>query len=159
MPVNGSKRNSHQNLFSWVLSDGPISRCPTEYYNLWISVYRFCNCRYMGVVFYVTFPNLEKSNIPDNFLNFFAPNDVLAVIARAFLLVQMIAIFPLLMYILRIQVRQKMRTKTLFAYCCHSTISTRHTQIVNRNKNRICWNLYKAKIDGVRDKSRVKCVV
>ena len=63
----------------------------------------------MGVVFYVTFPNLDKSYIPDNFLNFFAPNDVLAVIARAFLLVQMVAIFPLLMYILRIQVRQKIR--------------------------------------------------
>ena len=60
--------------------------------------------RYVGVIFYVTFPHLDKSLIPDNFLNFFAPNDILAVAARAFLLIQMIAVFPLLIYILRIQV-------------------------------------------------------
>jgi len=59
---------------------------------------------YVGVIFYVTFPHLDKSLIPDNFLNFFAPNDILAVAARAFLLIQMIAVFPLLIYILRIQV-------------------------------------------------------
>ena len=58
----------------------------------------------MGVVFYVTFPHLDKTLIPDNFLNFFAPNDILAVVARAFLLIQMVAVFPLLIYILRIQV-------------------------------------------------------
>merc|ERR1711942_293156 len=59
---------------------------------------------YVAVVFYVTFPHLDKTKIPDNFLNFFEPYDILAVIARACLLIQMIAVFPLLIYILRIQV-------------------------------------------------------
>ena len=61
--------------------------------------------RYVGVLFYITFPHVDKTRIPDNFLNFFPPNDVMAVVARAFLLVQMVAVFPLLIYILRIQVR------------------------------------------------------
>ncbi|GFX24443.1 sodium-coupled neutral amino acid transporter 9 homolog [Trichonephila clavipes] len=57
----------------------------------------------IGGVFFVTFP-FEKSCIEDNLLNNFRSNDVMAVITRVFLLFQMWTLYPLIVYILRVQV-------------------------------------------------------
>ncbi|GFT11772.1 sodium-coupled neutral amino acid transporter 9 homolog [Nephila pilipes] len=57
----------------------------------------------IGAVFYVTFP-FEKSCIEDNLLNNFRSDDLMAVITRVFLLFQMATLFPLIVYILRVQV-------------------------------------------------------
>ncbi|KAG8195441.1 hypothetical protein JTE90_013893 [Oedothorax gibbosus] len=57
----------------------------------------------IGGVFFVTFP-FEKSCIEDNLLNNFRSNDLLAVITRVFLLFQIISLYPLIVYILRVQV-------------------------------------------------------
>uniref|UniRef100_A0A146KWI5 Putative amino acid permease F13H10.3 n=2 Tax=Lygus hesperus TaxID=30085 RepID=A0A146KWI5_LYGHE len=56
----------------------------------------------IGVVFYVTFP-LAKSCIQDNILNNFASWDVMTVVARVFLLFQLVTVFPLISYMLRVQ--------------------------------------------------------
>ncbi|XP_055346885.1 neutral amino acid transporter 9-like isoform X2 [Paramacrobiotus metropolitanus] len=64
---------------------------------------------YIGITVYVTFPE-NKGTIQDNFLKNFASSDVLGLVARALLLLQMISIFPLLVYVTRIQlVRQLLR--------------------------------------------------
>ena len=55
----------------------------------------------LGVAFYITFP-LAKDCIEDNFLNNFRKNDLLTVVARIFLFFQMMTVFPLIMYILRV---------------------------------------------------------
>ncbi|KAI9556718.1 hypothetical protein GHT06_016509 [Daphnia sinensis] len=57
----------------------------------------------IGATFYLTFP-LEKDCIEDNLLNNFSRSDTLTVIARVFLLFQMMTVFPLLAYILRTQI-------------------------------------------------------
>jgi len=57
----------------------------------------------IGITFYVTFP-LEKACIEDNLLNNFSRSDVMTVVARIFLLFQMMTVFPLLAYILRTQI-------------------------------------------------------
>ncbi|CAG7728087.1 unnamed protein product [Allacma fusca] len=57
----------------------------------------------IGGAFYIIFP-LEKSCISDNFLNNFKAFDRWAFTARIFLFFQMITVFPLLVYILRVQV-------------------------------------------------------
>lgn len=57
---------------------------------------------FIGATFYVTFP-LKKSCIADNLLNNFRSSDTLTFVARLFLLLQMMSVFPLLMYIVRIQ--------------------------------------------------------
>ncbi|XP_067138929.1 sodium-coupled neutral amino acid transporter 9 homolog [Centruroides vittatus] len=61
-------------------------------------------CTYLtiGVVFYISFP-LEKHCIADNFLNNFVSSDVFAVVTRVFLLFQMITLYPLIVYLLRVQ--------------------------------------------------------
>eukprot|EP00918_Siedleckia_nematoides_P045971 GHVU01100803.1.p1 GENE.GHVU01100803.1~~GHVU01100803.1.p1 ORF type:complete len:581 (+),score=22.61 GHVU01100803.1:81-1823(+) len=56
----------------------------------------------VGVLFYTSFP-LQKACIEDNFLNNFRSSDVAAFTARIFLFFQMITVFPLLMYLFRIQ--------------------------------------------------------
>lgn len=58
---------------------------------------------FVGLVFYVTFPHF-KTCIKDNLLDNFPARDVLAFAARLFLLFQMITLFPLLVYIIRVQV-------------------------------------------------------
>jgi len=61
----------------------------------------------IGALFYSSFP-LPKLCIEDNLLNNMASNDVMTFIARIFLLFQMTTVFPLLMYILRVQVMDAM---------------------------------------------------
>ncbi|XP_033125974.1 sodium-coupled neutral amino acid transporter 9-like [Anneissia japonica] len=58
---------------------------------------------FVGVVFYVTFPS-SKDCIQDNLLKNFPHKDILAFAARLFLFFQMVSLFPLLMYIMRVQV-------------------------------------------------------
>ncbi|XP_054717544.1 LOW QUALITY PROTEIN: sodium-coupled neutral amino acid transporter 9 homolog [Uloborus diversus] len=57
----------------------------------------------IGVIFFITFP-FEKSCIEDNLLNNFRSNDLLAVITRVFLLFQILTLYPLIVYILRVQI-------------------------------------------------------
>lgn len=56
----------------------------------------------VGILFYVSFP-LNKSCIEDNFLNNFQKWDGLTVGARILLLFQLVTVYPLLAYMLRIQ--------------------------------------------------------
>lgn len=56
----------------------------------------------IGTAIYVSFP-LEKACLKDNFLDNFESNDLYAFITRLFLLLQVSALFPLLVYMLRIQ--------------------------------------------------------
>jgi len=57
----------------------------------------------IGAAFYVAFP-LPKRCIEDNLLNNFHKHDVLTVAAKIFLFFQMLTVFPLIMYILRVSV-------------------------------------------------------
>lgn len=57
----------------------------------------------IGGVFYVVFP-LDKNCIQDNFLNNFRSFDLWAFTARIFLFFQILTVFPLIVYILRVQV-------------------------------------------------------
>uniref|UniRef100_A0A1B6EGR0 Amino acid transporter transmembrane domain-containing protein n=1 Tax=Clastoptera arizonana TaxID=38151 RepID=A0A1B6EGR0_9HEMI len=57
----------------------------------------------IGVVFFVTFP-LAKTCIEDNFLNNFPSWDILTVLARVFLFFQLFTVFPLISFMLRVQV-------------------------------------------------------
>jgi sodium-coupled neutral amino acid transporter 9 len=58
---------------------------------------------FVGIFFYSSFP-LEKTCVEDNLLNNFRSADVWAFVARIFLFFQMMTVFPLLMFIFRIQV-------------------------------------------------------
>ncbi|XP_033637139.1 sodium-coupled neutral amino acid transporter 9-like isoform X2 [Asterias rubens] len=57
---------------------------------------------FVGALFYATFP-LQKDCLADNLLDNFAHGNVLAFTARLFLLFQMVTLFPLLVFIFRIQ--------------------------------------------------------
>ncbi|XP_025415474.1 sodium-coupled neutral amino acid transporter 9-like isoform X2 [Sipha flava] len=57
----------------------------------------------IGITFYVCFP-LAKSCIEDNFLNNFPRTDVFSIIARIFLFFQLLTVYPLISYMLRVQV-------------------------------------------------------
>jgi len=57
---------------------------------------------FVGVVFYISFP-LPKYCIEDNIYNNFALFDSIVVAARALLLLQLVTVFPLLMYLIRVQ--------------------------------------------------------
>ncbi|VVC32521.1 Amino acid transporter, transmembrane domain [Cinara cedri] len=57
----------------------------------------------IGITFYVCFP-LAKSCIEDNFLNNFPSTDVFSIIARVFLFFQLLTVYPLISYMLRVQV-------------------------------------------------------
>lgn len=57
----------------------------------------------IGAAFYVSFP-LPKNCIEDNLLNNFHKTDILTVAAKIFLFFQMITVFPLIMYLLRVSV-------------------------------------------------------
>ncbi|MFH4976823.1 hypothetical protein AB6A40_003532 [Gnathostoma spinigerum] len=57
---------------------------------------------FIGTIFYSTFPTV-RSCIADNLLNNFGTGDVMSAIARMFLLLQMLSVFPLLIYFIRIQ--------------------------------------------------------
>ena len=61
---------------------------------------------YIGFTFTLTFP-LSKECIADNLLNNMASADILSLIARSFLLVQMVTFYPLLIYIMRFEVTHK----------------------------------------------------
>ncbi|KAL4236476.1 hypothetical protein ACF0H5_004862 [Mactra antiquata] len=57
---------------------------------------------YVGVMVYISF-GLDKSCIEDNFLNNLADTNVMAFVARIGLLFQMMCVFPLLVFIFRLQ--------------------------------------------------------
>ncbi|KAK3090804.1 hypothetical protein FSP39_014787 [Pinctada imbricata] len=57
---------------------------------------------YMGTMFYAAFP-LNKDCIADNLLNNIADTNVFAFVARIGLFFQMMCVFPLLLYIFRVQ--------------------------------------------------------
>lgn len=58
---------------------------------------------YIGVLFYLTFP-MPKECIEDNILNNFAIGNKLMVATRLLLLLQLFTVFPLIMFIMRVQV-------------------------------------------------------
>ncbi|KAM9329942.1 neutral amino acid transporter 9 [Gastrophryne carolinensis] len=60
---------------------------------------------YVGVMIFASFPSppLAKECIQQNFLDNFPSNDVLSFIARIFLLFQMMTVYPLLGYLVRVQ--------------------------------------------------------
>ncbi|KAM3939838.1 neutral amino acid transporter 9 [Leptodactylus fuscus] len=60
---------------------------------------------YVGVMVFASFPSppLDKECIQQNFLDNFPSNDVLSFIARIFLLFQMMTVYPLLGYLVRVQ--------------------------------------------------------
>lgn len=57
----------------------------------------------ISIVIYVSFP-LSKACIKDNFLDNFESNDLFAFITRLFLLLQVLSLFPLLVYMFRVQI-------------------------------------------------------
>ncbi|XP_066996721.1 neutral amino acid transporter 9 [Anabrus simplex] len=57
----------------------------------------------IGTIFYVCFP-LAKSCIEDNLLNNFQNWDVMTALARVFLFFQLVTVYPLIAYMLRVQV-------------------------------------------------------
>ncbi|KAL0277841.1 UNVERIFIED_CONTAM: hypothetical protein PYX00_004982 [Menopon gallinae] len=57
----------------------------------------------VGVVFYISFP-LNKHCIEANLLDNFQNSDVMTVIARIFLFFQLVTVYPLIAYMLRVQV-------------------------------------------------------
>ncbi|XP_077981323.1 neutral amino acid transporter 9-like [Glandiceps talaboti] len=57
---------------------------------------------WVGVIFYMSFPQ-RKSCIESNLLDNFPSNDILAFVARICLFLQMVTVFPLLIYIFRLQ--------------------------------------------------------
>ncbi|XP_050540770.1 sodium-coupled neutral amino acid transporter 9-like [Daktulosphaira vitifoliae] len=57
----------------------------------------------IGITFYVCFP-LAKSCIEDNFLNNFPSTDVFSIVARVFLFFQLLTVYPLISYMLRVQI-------------------------------------------------------
>ncbi|XP_022255064.1 sodium-coupled neutral amino acid transporter 9-like, partial [Limulus polyphemus] len=56
----------------------------------------------IGFLIYVSFP-LKKLCIAENILNNFSSSDLMAFLTRVFLLFQVLTLFPLILYILRIQ--------------------------------------------------------
>ncbi|XP_053557260.1 sodium-coupled neutral amino acid transporter 9 isoform X2 [Bombina bombina] len=60
---------------------------------------------YVGIMVFATFPSppLAKECIQQNFLDNFPSNDVLVFVARIFLLFQMMTVYPLLGYLVRVQ--------------------------------------------------------
>uniref|UniRef100_A0A023F2V8 Putative sodium-coupled neutral amino acid transporter 9-like protein n=1 Tax=Triatoma infestans TaxID=30076 RepID=A0A023F2V8_TRIIF len=56
----------------------------------------------IGAVFYISFP-LAKSCIQDNLLNNFVGWDTMTVVGRVFLLFQLVTVYPLISYMLRVQ--------------------------------------------------------
>lgn len=57
----------------------------------------------VGAVFYICFP-LDKHCIEDNILNNFDKHDIMTAVARILLLFQVITVYPLIAYMLRIQI-------------------------------------------------------
>lgn len=58
---------------------------------------------FISLAIYISFP-LDKDCIRDNFLDNLETNDLFAFITRLFLLLQVVTLFPLLVYMLRVQV-------------------------------------------------------
>ncbi|KAM6468876.1 neutral amino acid transporter 9 isoform 1-T2 [Liasis olivaceus] len=60
---------------------------------------------YVGVLIFAAFPSppLSKECIEQNFLDNFPSNDIMAFLARIFLLFQMVTVYPLLGYLARVQ--------------------------------------------------------
>lgn len=61
---------------------------------------------YVGVLIFAAFPSppITKECIEPNFLDNFPSSDVMVFVARAFLLFQMVTVYPLLGYLVRVQV-------------------------------------------------------
>ncbi|XP_054167300.1 sodium-coupled neutral amino acid transporter 9 homolog [Oppia nitens] len=64
---------------------------------------------------YIGFP-IDKNCLKDNFLDNFQSNDILAFITRAFLLLQVFSLYPLLVLMLRIQVMHLLIPNTSASY-------------------------------------------
>lgn len=62
----------------------------------------FLTYSYIGFLFYLSWP-FAKSCIRDNFLDNFVGTDLMSVVARVFLFFQMYTVFPLLGYMVRVQ--------------------------------------------------------
>ncbi|MEE6517847.1 hypothetical protein FKM82_028359, partial [Ascaphus truei] len=60
---------------------------------------------YVGVMVFAAFPSppLTKECIQQNFLDNFPSNDIMSFVARIFLLFQMMTVYPLLGYLVRVQ--------------------------------------------------------
>lgn len=69
---------------------------------------------YVGVLIFAAFPSppLSKECIEPNFLDNFPSGDVMAVVARVFLLFQMTTVYPLLGYLVRVQLLGQLFGKT-----------------------------------------------
>ncbi|XP_051906057.1 sodium-coupled neutral amino acid transporter 9 [Hippocampus zosterae] len=65
---------------------------------------------YVGVLIFAAFPSppLSKDCIEPNFLDNFSSGDVMVFVARSFLLFQMITVYPLLGYLVRVQMMGQM---------------------------------------------------
>ncbi|XP_057300246.1 neutral amino acid transporter 9-like [Hydractinia symbiolongicarpus] len=70
---------------------------------------------FVAVVFYVCFP-LDKDCIEQVFLDNFLSTDIMTFIAHCGLLFQMTTVFPLLMYIVRVQVLGAIFNSTTYSY-------------------------------------------
>ena len=74
---------------------------------------------------YISFP-LDKNCIRDNFLDNLESNDLYALITRGFLLLQVMTLFPLLVYMLRVQVLSLFQQTTPLIEAEISTNDNRH---------------------------------
>ncbi|XP_067951804.1 neutral amino acid transporter 9-like [Watersipora subatra] len=58
---------------------------------------------YVGCAFYTTWPMISKDCIDQNFLNNLLASDPLAFVSRIFVFIQMFTAYPLILYIMRVQ--------------------------------------------------------
>ncbi|XP_063720806.1 neutral amino acid transporter 9-like isoform X2 [Symsagittifera roscoffensis] len=86
-------------------------------------------CTYLcsGFVFYLSYP-LNKSCIQQNLLDNFGSSDIFSFVGRIFLFFQMLAVFPLLAYVVRLQ----------FYYSFFHNSDPSYVQIVSLNLIAIC---------------------
>ncbi|XP_072228802.1 neutral amino acid transporter 9 [Leuresthes tenuis] len=74
---------------------------------------------YVGVMIFAAFPSppLFKDCIEPNFLDNFPSSDVMVFVARTFLLFQMITVYPLLGYLVRVQIMGQIFGKHYPSFC------------------------------------------
>ena len=105
---------------SYFIHNGALSimrnaKQETNARDLWLAFLLVCGTyAVVAVCFYMSYVS-EKSEIEQNFLQNFASTDsnyIFALIAECFLLMQMITVFPLLLYIVRFQVSMRAQSHT-----------------------------------------------
>ncbi|KAK7895855.1 hypothetical protein WMY93_021180 [Mugilogobius chulae] len=74
---------------------------------------------YVGVLIFAAFPSppISKECIEPNFLDNFPSSDVMVFVARAFLLFQMVTVYPLLGYLVRVQVMSQFFGNVYPSFC------------------------------------------